>query len=221
VMETSGAFNDSRGYLSSIRCRMREHIPAAREPYRQGAVLKNGDDVAALGRVRGEKRTPRRVIRGLVRAAPRAGMVVAAWTLHRPGARPVSWLSRYAGVTSSGRVLRRWSASARSNEEIDEETGDRAGDKTSPATAARWRETGGLYAPLDLFEGKPREGGLGQANRVTLPAPCRFYNSLGDDFAHYSRLARILECLEGSVKSFVHRRKRLGVKLPRCYQGTD
>jgi hypothetical protein len=78
-----------------------------------------------------------------------------------------------------------------------------------------------LTRHLDLFPGKPRERGFHQASRMTLPAPCRFDNSLGNDVEHYFWLARVVECLAGSIKSFDHGRKRLGVKLPRRYQGTN
>jgi hypothetical protein len=61
----------------------------------------------------------------------------------------------------------------------------------------------------------PSERGLDQANRITLPAPCRLNNSLGDDLEHYFWLARVVKCLVGSIKSFDYGRKRLGVKLPR------
>jgi hypothetical protein len=68
---------------------------------------------------------------------------------------------------------------------------------------------------------KPWQRGFHQASRITLPAPCRFDNSLGDDVAHYFWSARVVKCLAGSVKSFDHGRKRLGSKLPGRYQGTD
>jgi hypothetical protein len=68
--------------------------------------------------------------------------------------------------------------------------------------------------------GKPRERGLDQASRITLAAPCRFNNSLSDDFEHYFWLARIVKCLAGSVKGFVYGREGLGVKHPRRYEGT-
>jgi hypothetical protein len=41
-----------------------------------------------------------------------------------------------------------------------------------------------------------------QASRITLPAPCRFDNSPGDNFVHHFWLAGIAKCLAGSVKSF-------------------
>jgi hypothetical protein len=54
-----------------------------------------------------------------------------------------------------------------------------------------------------LFAGKPRERSLDQADRIALPAPCCFNNSLSDDFEHYFWLAGIVKCLAGSVKSLV------------------
>src|SRR5262249_45968702 len=77
------------------------------------------------------------------------------------------------------------------------------------------------YNDAPLFAGKPRKCGLDQANRITLPAACRFNNSLGDDFEHDFWLARVVKCLAGSIKGFVHGRKRLRVKHPRRYEGTD
>jgi hypothetical protein len=76
-------------------------------------------------------------------------------------------------------------------------------------------------APPGLFAAMPRECGLDQANGITLPPPCRFNNPLGDDVEHHFRLVYVVECLVGNVKSLDHGCKRLGVKLPRRYQGTD
>src|SRR6266566_2008243 len=65
-----GEFDDCRGYLSSIRCRMCEPVPASRRRQRESAAYRNGNDVAAVGRTRGEKRTLRRVTLGFVRGDP-------------------------------------------------------------------------------------------------------------------------------------------------------
>jgi hypothetical protein len=75
--------------------------------------------------------------------------------------------------------------------------------------------------PLDLFTGKPRKCDLDQANRITLTAAWHYNNSLGDDFAHYLRLARVVKCLAGTVKSFAPSLKRLGVKHRPRYEGMD
>ncbi len=50
---------------------------------------------------------------------------------------------------------------------------------------------------------------------------CRCNNSLGDDFQHQFRLAGVVKLFEGSFESFTHRRKRLGFKLSRFYEGLD
>ena len=65
------------------------------------------------------------------------------------------------------------------------------------------------------------ERGCPQANRVTLTDSCRCNNSLGDDFQHQFRLAGVVKLFEGSFESFTHRRKRLGFKLSRFYEGLD
>src|SRR5215475_2755826 len=62
---------------------------------------------------------------------------------------------------------------------------------------------------LASFAGEPRKSGLEQANRITLPAPCCFNNSLGNDFDHYFLWRWVVKCLKGSVKSGVHSLKRL------------
>jgi hypothetical protein len=65
------------------------------------------------------------------------------------------------------------------------------------------------------------ERGCPQANRVTLTDSCRSNNSLGDDFQHQFRLAGVVKLFESSFESFTHRRKRLGFKLSRFYEGLD
>ena len=70
--------------------------------------------------------------------------------------------------------------------------------------------------PEELFK-----RGFPQKNQITLTVACCFNNSLGDDIAQDLRLAGVIKFLAGSVKSFTHRRKRLGVKRPRRYEGMD
>src|SRR5215475_10320419 len=107
-------------------------------------------------------------------------------------------------------------------------------EKTAPVAAtvvhgpdgyeklARWVEqVPGPTARLITLTDKPRECGFQQADRITLTCACRCNNSLGDHFAYDLRLAGIVQRFAGSVESFVHRRKRLGVKHPRLDEAID
>src|SRR5262252_9579548 len=86
---------------------------------------------------------------------------------------------------------------------------------------AGWNRCQGPTALLITLTDKPRERGFQQADRITLTCACRCNNSLGDHFAYDLRLAGIVQRFAGSVESFVHRRKRLGVKHPRLDEGID
>ena len=66
---------------------------------------------------------------------------------------------------------------------------------------------------LVSFVFQPNERRFTQAERVKLTRLCQFDNSLGDDFAHYFRLAGVAKLFTSSVKSFAHGRRCLRAKF--------